>query len=180
MNQGAQAMFVVLLILSLALILVFPPLALIACIGIGLYVFLPDDCLEKKTKTDESAAKVQASPPTSIQPPFFGSLKDYVTAKETLKNQTEDATINYEHDEERRAMFGDMLDRTAPFSVEVYRDQLDEHAQTLARRAEITNPDPHDIIIDPELDRLRDEYQELQAVMNGFQNTIRPFDEEYF
>jgi hypothetical protein len=183
MGQGSQAMFVVLLILSIACILVWPPLALIAVIGIGLYIFLPDDCFKGMTVATPkvSMPAYNASYPRDeflqMARPFIGSLDNYVQVKELAKAKMENSAFNTEHEVERRDMFDDQVERTIPMSVEEYRDGMDAMGELMARRAEITNPDPDDLIIDPELQKMRDEHQEMSAIMAGFNNSRFPLDD---
>lgn len=187
MGQGAQAMFVVVLILSIACILVFPPLALLAVIGIGLYVFLPDNCFEKiDTVAPVQAVRVGTAPPApqifrqAVPPPtFMGSLARFVHDKELEKELREAGTFNHEHEERRRTMFDEEVDRTVPVSVEAFRDGMDEFGKLMARRAEVTRPDPDDLIEDPEIARHRAEHQEVQATMQGFNNTRFAVDDAW-
>jgi hypothetical protein len=171
MGQGSEAMFVVLLILSIACVLAWPPLAAIAVIGIGLYLFLPDDCMEPiftanitPPPASSTAAVVAAASENQEMLPMFGTLDAFVSRMEQTKALVDDGTFNHDHNRRRRKMIEDNLHRaTTTISVDSYRDAMDAYGELQARRAEITNPDPDDLILDPDVLAARNIYQEMQA-----------------
>lgn len=86
---GAQGMFIVLLILSVLAILVWPPLAVVAVVGIALYVFLPSNeglhtsCAMNPTETTSATTTV----PRDVGEGIETYLRRAEAAKEEMDNR---------------------------------------------------------------------------------------------
>jgi hypothetical protein len=85
---GAQGMLIVLMVISILAIIVWPPLAVVAVIGIGLYVFIPPQvvCRQKQRTGDLVCAMGMSN-----QPDVGEGLETHLESLEVVKKAQDEA-----------------------------------------------------------------------------------------